>query len=248
VATMTKLPEIGEIRPNAEGVEYIFEACGRCDGTGHYSFNPLDGTRCFDCRGRRGHWVTKADHDRRKHNRELAAKRREAKAAAQAAELPRKIAATIEANPILAELLKLDDYSGILGSFRSQLENKGTLSDKQIALARRILIESAERQAHAENERRGRVEGPIGEIGDRREFTGKVLYVDHKLDTFKRYEAYKTFMIVATNEGAIKWQASKYIAVERGEQITIKATVKAHDADKQDRIITVVTKGTVLGK
>jgi len=245
---MTKLPEIGEIRANAEGVKYIFEACGRCGGTGHYSYNPLDGTRCFDCRGRRGQWVTKADHDRRAHNRELAAQRRERKAAALAAALPGKIAAFIQANPVAAELLKLEDYSGILGSFRSQLEKKGELSAKQVETAARIFAEDAERAAAKAKRDAERVEGPIGEVGERREFTGTVVFVEHKLDTFKYYEAYKTFMIVATAEGAIKWQASKELDVERGQQITIKATVKKHDADKQDRIITVVTKGTVLDK
>jgi hypothetical protein len=255
VTTMTayQRPEIGEIRVK-DGVEYIFEECGRCGGTGYVVFMHVDGGVCFDCRathqgrliGRGGFWVNKADFDRRAKRREADAKRREAKAAAVAAELPGKLAATLQAQPILAELLKLEDYSGLLGSFRSQLEKKGILSDKQIALAKKIVIENAERAAHAENERRSRVDAPIGEIGERREFTGKVVFVDHRLDTFKPYEAYKTFMIVVTDEGTIKWQASKYISVERGEQITIKATVKSHDADKQDRIVTIVTRGQII--
>jgi len=29
------------------------EWCGRCGGSGHYSFNRIDGTTCFDCRGRK---------------------------------------------------------------------------------------------------------------------------------------------------------------------------------------------------
>lgn len=27
--------------------------CRRCGGTGHYSYNPIDGTVCFSCRGRK---------------------------------------------------------------------------------------------------------------------------------------------------------------------------------------------------
>lgn len=27
------------------------ERCGRCGGTGHYSYNPIHGTRCFGCSG-----------------------------------------------------------------------------------------------------------------------------------------------------------------------------------------------------
>lgn len=29
----------------------IGPTCGRCGGSGHYSFNQVDGTRCFGCRG-----------------------------------------------------------------------------------------------------------------------------------------------------------------------------------------------------
>lgn len=246
MTTMTKLPQFGDIAKTADGVEIIFEECGRCGGTGQYSFNPRDGYTCFGCRGKRGTWVKKADHDRRAKRRAADQARAERKAADQAAALPGKLTASLQATPILAELLKLEDYSGFLGSLRTQLETKGELSPKQIDTARRILLQNAERAAHAENERRGRVEGPIGEIGERREFTGKVIFVNHELDIFKPYEAYKTFMIIATDEGTIKWQSSKQIAVERGEQITIKATVKKHDADKQDRISTTVTRGTVI--
>lgn len=253
MTTMTKHPEAGEIRTGKDGVEYIFEACLRCGGTGYTCFTWVDGGRCFSCPVWKdgtptgGRWVEKADFDRRAHNRDLAAARRERKAAAEAAELPGKITAFVVANPIMVELLKLEDYSGILGSFRSQLEKKGALSDKQVAVATKILIENAEREAHAENDRRNRVEGPIGEIGERREFTGKVVFVDTKLDIFKPYEAYKTFMIVATDEGAIKWQASKELDVVRGQEITLTATVKSHDVDKNDRIITVVTRGKITG-
>lgn len=32
-------------------IRYERTECSRCDGTGHYSFNPVDGTICFKCRG-----------------------------------------------------------------------------------------------------------------------------------------------------------------------------------------------------
>ncbi len=28
------------------------ETCGRCGGTGHYSYNQIEGSRCFGCRGK----------------------------------------------------------------------------------------------------------------------------------------------------------------------------------------------------
>lgn len=256
MTTMTssyQRPEFGTIRIN-EGVEQIFEECGRCGGTGYVVFHHVDGGTCFDCRatfrgqliGRGGYWTDKAKHDQRAKRRAADQARAERKAAEQAAALPGKLTASLQATPILADLLKLEDHSGFLGSLRTQLENKGELSPKQIATASRILLQNAERAAHIENERRNRVEGPIGEIGERREFTGKVVWFDHFQNQFVRYECYTTTMIIATPEGAIKWKASKQIPLEPGQQITINATVKSHDVDKQDRIITVVTKGSVV--
>jgi ribosomal protein L40E len=29
------------------------ETCGRCGGSGEYSYNPIDGTTCYGCRGKR---------------------------------------------------------------------------------------------------------------------------------------------------------------------------------------------------
>lgn len=251
--TAYQRPEIGEMRL-IDGVEHVFEECGRCGGTGYTVFRNVDGGVCFDCRatfngrliGRGGFWVNKADHDRRAKRRAADAERREEKTAREAAELPGKIIAFIQAHPLMAELLKLEDYSGFLGNLRSQLEKRGSLSDAQVASATRILTERAERAAAKAKRDAERVDAPIGEIGERREFTGTVVWFDHCLDTFSYYEKYDTVMIIATAEGAIKWKASKYIELERGQQITIKATVKKHDADKQDRIITVVTRGQIL--
>lgn len=245
MTTMTQLPEIGEIRTGRDGVEYIFEACGRCSGTGHYSYNPLDGTRCFDCRGKRGHWVTKADHDRRAQRREADRKRREAKweaqrvadearRAAEAAALPGKIADLIKAHPVLAGLLALDSYDGFLGSLRQQLEEKGTLSERQIASAVKVL-----------GQRAAQVEAPIGEIGERREFTGKIVWFRHDLNIHSYHEKYTTTIIVVTDEGAIRWKSSTELDVQQGQQITLTATIKAHESGKNDRIITVVTRGKI---
>lgn len=38
---------------NRRGMRIHYEtgACGRCGGSGEYSFNPMDGTTCFGCRG-----------------------------------------------------------------------------------------------------------------------------------------------------------------------------------------------------
>ena len=37
------------MKPNA--IRYETEACSRCGGSGHYSYNQISGTRCFKCGG-----------------------------------------------------------------------------------------------------------------------------------------------------------------------------------------------------
>lgn len=255
MTTMTayQRPEFGEIRIK-DGVELIFEECGRCGGTGYTVFTNVDGGVCFDCRatfrgrliGRGGFWVKKADHDRRAKRREADARRRVEKAEKAAAELPGKITAFITANPLMAELLRLEDYDSFLGSLRRQLEQKGSLSDAQIASATKILTERAERAAAKAKRDAERVDAPIGEIGERREFTGKVVWVRNDLNPFVYHEAYTTTMIIVTDEGAVMWKSSKELDIEQGATITIKATVKAHDVDSQGRIKTIVTRGQII--
>lgn len=36
---------------NARQIRYERTQCSRCDGTGHYSYNPINGTTCFKCGG-----------------------------------------------------------------------------------------------------------------------------------------------------------------------------------------------------
>jgi len=61
----------------------VTEPCGRCDGSGHYAFNLLDGTVCFRCRG------SKVQHTKLKtvlsriRRREIATDRRNAELAAE---------------------------------------------------------------------------------------------------------------------------------------------------------------------
>lgn len=43
---------------NQNGWGFPIQTCERCKGSGHYSFNPVDGTRCYGCTGR-GTKVTK---------------------------------------------------------------------------------------------------------------------------------------------------------------------------------------------
>lgn len=127
-------------------------------------------------------------------------------------------------------------------------------SEKQAALLVRLVGEleaaeaaTAEREAKKAAERDARPNAAIGEIGDRREFTGTVRWFDHFESHFGYTPKTNTVMIIDTAEGTVKWTASSYISLERGQQITIKATVKEHTVyDRDQSITTVVTRGKVL--
>jgi hypothetical protein len=123
-------------------------------------------------------------------------------------------------------------------------------SEKQAALLVRLVgeletaeAETAEREAKRAAEQAARVNAAIGEVGDRRDFTGTVRWFDQ----FENDYGWVTVMIIDTAEGTVKWKASKYIELERGQEITIKATVKEHTVyDRDESITTVVTRGKIL--
>jgi hypothetical protein len=70
-------PEGFEIT-DVDGVSYNWQVCLRCGGSGHYSFNLLDGTKCYGCHRACGAWVEAKVYARRMKDRA----RRAAKAAA----------------------------------------------------------------------------------------------------------------------------------------------------------------------
>lgn len=268
-ATATTIPTDDELLALTEvrtigGVDQALNPCHRCGGSGHYSYNPVDGTRCFGCRGNRGEWVEVDEYLRLARNRAKARAARERKAAREAAErearIPRLHAELTEAHPLLAELTYLgnvnyDDnagpvnYGGILGSLRGKLEEYGSLSDKQIALAEKVIREDMDRQVQREEraarvaaEAAQRVNAAIGEVGDRRDFEGTVRWS-------KQYDGdygVTTVIVIDTAEGTVKWSASKCLEFEKGAPIKIKATVKEHSIyDRTEEITTVVTRGKI---
>jgi hypothetical protein len=274
-ATATQIPADAELLALTETrevdgvVTHALNPCSRCGGSGHYSYNPVDGTRCFGCRGRKGTWVDVEEYLRLARNRAKAAAARKRKAARDAAErearIPRLHAELTEAHPLLAELTYLgnvnyDDaagpvnYGGILGSLRGKLEEYGSLSDKQIALAEKIIREDmdrevrrAERAAKAKADAEARTNAAIGEVGDRRDFEGTVRWFEHYEGSYGYTTTYSTVIIIDTPEGTVKWTASKWIDLEKGQPLKLKATVKEHSIyDRTQEITTVVTRGKLL--
>ena len=47
-----RLANVAKVRLHKAG-KLDYETCGRCGGTGHYSYNQLTGSTCFGCNGKR---------------------------------------------------------------------------------------------------------------------------------------------------------------------------------------------------
>ena len=69
-----------------ESSEMVKVACGRCGGSGRYSWNRRDGSRCYGCDGR-GHAMVSAAEAAKKQRRREQAERRRVRDAAKAASL-----------------------------------------------------------------------------------------------------------------------------------------------------------------
>jgi hypothetical protein len=238
--TAPAVPKDLETRTNANGVEVIFEACGRCGGTGAFGPMVVFGGQCFDCQGKCGTWVTLADHNRRKHNRELAAARRARKAAAFAQDAAARQADLVAAHPLLADMFAEGrNYAGIVGEMRGTFERLGKLTEKQIAFAEKLITRE---RAFAESEevrKAAKVEkivasGPIGEVGQRRDFTGTVRWTGQYSNAFNGY----TVVVFETAEGTVKLTLSRLVRFEKDATITFKATIKAHTEYARDESIT----------
>ena len=79
---------IGEPFENEKGkmCVKIKVPCKRCDGTGHYSYNEMDGTRCYGCMGSGTNIITVRAYNEKEYNRMVRANERaRAKKAAEKA-------------------------------------------------------------------------------------------------------------------------------------------------------------------
>lgn len=111
--------------------------CMSCAGTGKY-LNPRvhrEKAHCFSCGGRGFFYQSEADRF----------KKREGRKARKQNALEIKQAAMLEQHPDLRELLAAIAWSNMGASFNEQFSTKGTLSDRQVDVARSILAKSIER-------------------------------------------------------------------------------------------------------
>ena len=213
----------------------VFEFCTRCGGTGEYSFNPLDGTRCFGCSGRGfGKATTVADAVRRAKARRKAQRRRDAKRAAEVAQQVEAAREWREGHPALvAALEKLGEHDTFLGDMAAQVQYK-PLTERQTVAA----LEAVERvrQRLAVQEKR-HVLGHLGEIGKPIELT--VILQRTRYFPAERFDRSGRFLVTMhTPEGHIvkTWNTGAFgveatDALEREPERptwTIRGTVNEH--------------------
>lgn len=119
--------------------------CQSCAGTGNYLNVRVhqEKEHCFSCGGRGFFYTSEADRHKKSANRKQ--RKQNALETAQAAML--------EQHPDLRDVLAAIAWSNMGQSFNEQFNTKGTLSDRQVDVARSILAKSIERDRER-NEKR----------------------------------------------------------------------------------------------
>lgn len=237
----------------------IFEICHRCGGTGHYSFNLLDGTICYGCMGKRVvAETTEADVIRKAVNRAKAADRRAKKAKAQLDAARATMDAWQAANADLVEALRphltpvdaegYADFSfrpanTFLTSMADQaIRTVRPLTSKQAEAARNALRVQAQRdEERAAQQAAGQAAGHLGTPGQKVEAVVTLESAKFLPGDWNRSNSYLITMrteaghvLKTFSSGAFGDTASEMIdrAKEQGQnrpQVTITGTVKAHD-------------------
>lgn len=230
----------------------IYEICKRCGGSGHYSFNLMDGTVCYGCNGNRvtGE-TTEADAIRKAENRAKARDRRAAKAEAEAAKAREVIATWREANAELVAALEpfaikydAEGYvamadSPVVNSFLADLASQANyrpLSPKQIEAAWAALQRQADKDAQKAAQKATRqAAGHVGTVGEKIETTVKVLFVKDIENVFNGIVRTSWLVTMETAEGNVLKSFSTGAFVDEAlnikgteQTVTITATVKDH--------------------
>lgn len=204
--------------------ETLFRACRRCGGYGHYSYNPLDGTYCFDCYGHGlGEVTTWEDAEklvkarRASRNRAIRAERNAAHEVALAWDAFRG-----EHTDVIAWLDGKEERSGFVGDMSRKVANLIALSPKMVEAVRRIIGQEQERSATRA------AAGHFGTVGKREKaITAKVIRTVELPD----YGFGISWLIVMeTPEGhaLVTKTSGAFAEVEAGETYTFAGTVKEH--------------------
>jgi hypothetical protein len=221
----------------------VFDYCKRCGGSGQYSFNGFDSI-CYGCSGSGlGKATTELDAIKRANARWAAARKRRRTEQARMAKQEIERAAWAAQHPELAEelgkvveLYRDEDPSilgvGVLLDLAQQAAWR-PLSPAQTELATKLVIQfTARQQATQERQERQAAAGHIGTVGEKVELDVEIVYVKSIESSFNGRPTYSWLVIMKTAEGAtVKTFSSGDFGIraEKGQQVRIKGTVKAHE-------------------
>ena len=208
------------------GLVTVTKTCKRCQGSGHYSYNPKDGTMCFECQSKphRMEWTeqeaVKSYAQRTKrilNSRAKQVAKRDAEAKAKQDRFDaflseHNLQAALDRNWIEAHFEQAtweEDVAKplhILRDLASKLMQYGKLSEKQVALALRLFDQIQNPKQYEE----ATVPAPEGRV----EFTGKIVSV--KLSQSQYGEHVRMTVKVETPEGV--WLANGTLPAKTYDQ------------------------------
>jgi hypothetical protein len=205
--------------------EKLYRGCGRCGGYGEYSYNRIDGSRCFDCAGHGlGKETTWADAEKLVKTRRAARdrKNRNERNAAHEAALAFD-AMWDEAADVIGWLAGKEERNGFIGDIARKVANLVVLSEKQIAAIRKIIAQDAEKKESAAKA------GHFGEIAKRVEVEVQVAGIRVVESAFGE----SLLITMRTREGhVLKSFASSawaYAAEVSPAFVKVKLTPKKHE-------------------
>jgi len=218
---LTFLAEAGIKHPGKINGEFfaIKTYCVRCGGSGIYSHFHGDCWKCF------------GTGDRRTTQKKIVTYAREEKAKITARESKMRKARLekvanwrgfLRQNPEMIEVFRTCDHR-IVRDLAGKVHRFGELSDKQIALAKKLASEAAN-------------PAPTGIVpdGDRTEVTGTVISTREVVSNYG--VDYKMLIEVATEAGPIRLYGSIPKAIlldtEKGVTVTLTATLKRSEKDE----------------
>lgn len=224
-------------RVNAEGKVWV--DCGRCGGSGHYAYNPMNGTVCFGCRGAKGGWQSAeriAKRQRARDSRRLKISER-----IRNRRMTRIVEGSgfLDGRPDLRLALAGAPPRDIRRDLARKLFEFGSLSEKQVAFALRLAKQASEKA----NEKKGEV--PV--VDGRVTVLGRVVSVKMSDGAFPRL---CMLVEVLGGDGAYRLYGTvpSGIEVERDSVVTFDARVQRSDRDASFGFFSRPTNASVIGE
>lgn len=226
------------LKKQTASYSYI-DKCYRCGGEGGSNAWKHTGWTCYKCggSGRGPQKTVKAYTEAKLSKLNASLEKRQAKAAVKrAAKEQERIDALKEEweawcvthKELISNIRSLASESDFLTSLVEQIDSIHVLTDKQLSAAQNFI--NGVRKAKAAKEAEMKSEW-VGEVGERREFT---ITVNHtvNLSGYNKWSNLPEFrmLYICDDEvgNRIIYTGSSSLFPEKGESVTIKATVKEH--------------------